>query len=155
GVFGKSTGTLNIFVDKAPTNVAVQATPSGGANYGTSVSFTATVTSSSGGSPPAGVTAGKSIVTFLDTNTHTTLGVADLVAGGTPTINTSALTAGSHTIRATYTDTYDTNFATSFIDFNYVISNAPTSVTVQPPTWSTSPTSPVYAQALTLNARVT
>ena len=79
---------------------------SGIAIYGQPVQLTAKVTS-----PGGAVTVGAgSSVKFVDTTTGATLGSANIGAGGMATITTTALTATSHTITATYTDGADSYF---------------------------------------------
>ena len=98
--FGASTSAaLSIVNDPAPTTTAIKSSlnPS---TVGTSVTFTATVTSSPG--TPAGT------VTFKDGTT--TLGSATL-SSGVATLAIKTLAAGSNSITAEYAGT--TNYATS------------------------------------------
>jgi hypothetical protein len=88
------------------TTTTVIATPSSGDVYGQSVTLTATVTS-------AAATPTTGSVTFVDTTTGTTLGSADVNSSGQAEITTSELTAATHTITASYSDTPATNFAGS------------------------------------------
>ena len=105
-VFDDATGDAGSISDgwclritsQAPTSTAITAAPNP-SGYGQSVTFTATVTS--GGDP---VTTGT--VQFADDGTG--LGAAVPVASdGTATYTTSALTAGTHPITATYSGSDD------------------------------------------------
>ncbi|WP_243075338.1 S-layer family protein [Microbacterium sp. SS28] len=107
---------------------------------GGSVTFTATVTA--GGAP---VTAGS--VAFADGGTPLGASVA-LAADGTATVTTSALTAGTHSLTATYSGTPD--FATSSGSLSQVVDVTPTVTTV------TSDLNPSHVgDAVTFTATVT
>ncbi|HXB62240.1 MAG TPA: MBG domain-containing protein [Acidobacteriaceae bacterium] len=93
-------GTLTI--TQSPTTVLLQSS-SASSTYGTSVTFTATVTPNISSS---GVPTGS--VSFYDGTTL--LGTVSLVSGA-GTFSTTALTVGAHTITATYAG--DTNFTGS------------------------------------------
>jgi hypothetical protein len=73
------------------------------ANVGTTIAFTATVTSASVPTAPTGT------VTFNDSGT--VLGVGTLSSSGTATFSSATLTAGTHSITATYSG--DSNYASS------------------------------------------
>jgi len=88
-------------VSKAATSTSLASSPNP-STVGQSVTFTATVTSSTGA-----IATGS--VTFKDGTT--TLGTGTLDATGTATFSTTTLASGSHTITATYPAT--TNFTTS------------------------------------------
>jgi hypothetical protein len=143
--FATSTSTtpVNEMVNKATTTTTLQ-TSSGTTNLGQSVTFTATVTPNTVATFTAGGT-----VTFFDGGVQ--LGTpVNLTAGGTAALTTAALTAGTHTITATYNG--DTNFATS-------TSTAPVTQTVNKATTTTAvvsglPTS-VVTQPVTFTATVT
>ncbi len=105
GNYAVSTGTINSYpVTKAPTTVTFNAgtTASGSTAYGQLVTLSVNVTS-----PGGNVNVGS--VKFVDTTTGVTLGTGP-VSAGVATITTTALTATSHTITATYTDTTDNFF---------------------------------------------
>ena len=100
---------------QAPTSTALTAAPNP-SDFGQSVTFTATVTS--GGDP---VTTGS--VQFADNGTD--LGAAvPVAADGTATYTTSALTAGTHPITATYSGSDD--FAGSTGNRSQVVSKVST-----------------------------
>ena len=102
-------------LSQAATSTALTATPNP-SGFGQSVTFTATVTS--GGDP---VTSGT--VQFADDGTD--LGAAvSVAADGTATYTTSALTAGTHPITATYSGTDD--YAGSTGSRSQVVSKATT-----------------------------
>jgi hypothetical protein len=108
--------------------------------FGQSVTFTATVTSSSPGTPTG-------TVTFLDGGT-TTLGTGTLSAGSV-TFSTAALAAGTHTIMAAYSG--DANFAASTSTaLSQTVTGGATSTTVVS---SLNPSG--LTQAVTFTATVT
>jgi hypothetical protein len=151
GNFAPSSGQLTGYiVSPASTSTSVSAIPASSAIYGQTVSLTATVTSPTG-TPPTGVGSGSSVA-FFDLTTGTPLGSADLVAGGTATLNVNTLTVGTHTIRATYTDTFDGNFTGSSGNLvGYTISKASTNTAL-----AANPASgAVFSQVVTLTATVT
>jgi len=93
--YNVSTSAALSQVVKSATTVATKTALKSSENpslYGASVTFTATVTSTSG--TPAG------IVTFYDKTTS--LGTETLNGSGVATYSTSALVAGKHTIKAVY-----------------------------------------------------
>ena len=90
--------TQTVTANSSTTAIASSIDPS---TFGQSVTFTATVTGSDGGTPTG-------TVTFKDG--ATTLGSATL-SGGQATFTTGALAAGSHSITAAYSG--DANFASS------------------------------------------
>lgn len=106
--------------------------------YGQSVTFMATVSSSSG--TPTGT------VTFADgTNT---LGTGTLNSSGQATFTTAALTAGSHSISAAYGG--DVNFAGSTSSsLSQTVSQAGTTLA-----FASSPNPSVYTQTVTLTATI-
>ena len=94
-----TSSTLTQTVNKANTTTTVSSSSNPSA-YGSSVTFTATVTPSSA----------TGTVTFKDGST--TLGTGT-VSGGTATYSTSALAVGSHSIKATYGGDSNDNTSTS------------------------------------------
>jgi hypothetical protein len=97
--------------------------------------------------PGAGTPGGT--VTFFDNGTQIGLPVA--MSGGSATLNTSALTAGSHTIRATYSG--DGNFNSG--DSNVVGNNATQQVNKVPTSLSLDPVSSTFGGTITLLATLT
>jgi hypothetical protein len=95
--FNGSTGTLSQTVNTAASTTTVTSSENP-SNYGDSVTFTATVTGSSG--TPTGT------VQFAVDNTN--LGSVTL-SGGVATTATSSISAGKHTVTATYTPTAGSN----------------------------------------------
>jgi hypothetical protein len=114
-------GTLDV----SPINTVTTVTSSGSpVAAGTNVTFTATVTSAT--SAPTGT------VNFSDG--ATLLGTGTINSSGVATLSTTTLTAGSHTITATFQA--NTNFVTSSATFTQII-NAPVgsfTVSATPPT---------------------
>jgi Bacterial Ig-like domain (group 3)/Abnormal spindle-like microcephaly-assoc'd, ASPM-SPD-2-Hydin/Beta-propeller repeat len=105
--------------------------------YGQAVTFTATVTSSSG-APPDGET-----ITFMKGTTVLGTGV---LSGGSASFKTSALTAGTNSITAVYAG--DTNFAGSKSNtVSQVVNKATTTTTL---TSSLNPST--FGQSVTLTA---
>ncbi|MFH8252587.1 beta strand repeat-containing protein [Microbacterium sp. B2969] len=115
--FGTSSGSVDQVVQVVPTTTALTSSlnPS---EVGDSVTFTATVTSSSP------VTTGT--VTF--TEGATTLGTVAVDATGQAAFTTSSLTAATHTITATYSGT--ATLGTSSANVDQVVDVVPTSTTV-------------------------
>jgi len=107
------------------TTTTLSASPAGGSTYGNTVQLTATVTGSGG--TPTGT------VTFNDGNSA--LGSALLNSGGAAILSTSALSATSHQLTATYSgDTsYSGSTSTALL---YPVSKAGTTTNVS----SSSPT---------------
>src|SRR5260370_24507661 len=95
--FNSSNGSLRQTVNAANTSTALvsSANPS---TYGNSVTFTATVTAVA----PSTAAVNTGTVTFLDGATP--LATVTLSATGVAAFATAALTAGSHTITANYSD---------------------------------------------------
>jgi hypothetical protein len=98
-----STGSATFAITQALTATALSAAPNP-ANFGQSVSMTATVAPVA---PGAGTPTGK--VTFLDGSL--TLGTGTLSSGDTATFTTSSLAAGRHNLTASYGG--DPNFSGS------------------------------------------
>ncbi|MSQ93475.1 MAG: hypothetical protein EXR98_02840, partial [Gemmataceae bacterium] len=148
--FANSVGTLNYTITAATTFTKVTANPASGAVFGQAVTFTATITSPTG-TPPVSANS----VVFLDVTTGANLGFGTPGAGNTASLTTNVLTVTTHTIRATYTDTADSNFSGSNFGLqNYVVGKASSNVAVSA-TWSTSPTAAVFGQAVTFTATIT
>jgi hypothetical protein len=127
-------------VNKIATSTAVVSSPNPSA-FAQSVTFTATVTPSSGG-PATGT------VTFVDTTTGTTLGSPSLDGSGQATLATAALGTGPHTVTATYNG--DATFATSSGSVTQTVNQTGTSVALVS---SANPSS--FGQAVTFTATVT
>jgi hypothetical protein len=107
---------------------------------GQSVTFTAAVAGSSGGSTPTGT------VVFTDQTTSQTLGSITL-SGGQAVVTTSTLARGSHTILAAYSG--DGNFAPSSATVIQLVAKKSTATTL---TASPNPSTP--GQAVTFTATV-
>jgi hypothetical protein len=137
-------GTTSLSVTQGATNTSLVVSPSS-ASYGQPVTLTATVTSTSNGSP---VTSGT--VTFTDgSTTLQTSGPPN--ASGTFAFTTSSLNVGAHSLSATYNPS-SANFGSS--------TSLPISLTITQATTTTTLTiSPAgslsYGQVLTLTAIVT
>lgn len=92
------------------TTMTFAGNPSGSAQSGTSVTFTASILPSTA----------QGTVTFKDGNV--TLGSAP-VSGGSATFTTSSLTVGNHQISATFTPSSNSNYETSNAQTSYMITN--------------------------------
>ncbi|HEY2786847.1 MAG TPA: Ig-like domain repeat protein, partial [Fimbriiglobus sp.] len=108
---------LNTTTPGASTTTSLTGSPNP-STYGTSVTFTATVTSGSG--TPTGT------VTFLDG--ATTLGTGTL-SSGTATFNTSTLTVGTHSVTARYEGAGGFSTSTSSA-FSQTVNGAATTTTL-------------------------
>lgn len=127
----------------APTSTTTLAvSPASPQNVGTSLSLTATVAASAGGS-----TAGN--VQFMDGATALGSPVAT-GAGGVATMSTTALAVGTHSLTAVFTSTAGTTGSTSAAT-SYVINSAPVNTTT---TLASSPAAPTTADVVTLTATV-
>lgn len=175
GAVGAATGTTATFVVPSIGNsVAVNVGSTAGFANGQSVLITdgahtirATVTVNSGTNMTVQTTAillgsaGDTMAlraALANATTASPLGASVMATGGTAALNlpAGALTAGNHTIRASYLDLVDTNYVNGTNSpLNLAINNAPTTTVVNSPTWSNSPTSPVTGQPVTLHATVT
>jgi hypothetical protein len=129
--------TTSLVAEPTTTTVTSSVNPS---TVGQAVTFTATVTSG-GGNP---VTTGT--VTFTEGPTTLAANVP-VNASGQTTFSTSALTAGSHTITATYNGT--AAFQTSSGSVTQVVQRATTSTTL-----TSSPNPSTVGQAVTFTATV-
>jgi large repetitive protein len=130
---------LSQTVNKADTTTSVAASANPSVN-GQSVTFTATVATTSPGSGTASGT-----VTFKDGST--TLGTASL-SSGQATFSTSALSVGSHSITAVYGGDSSFNTSTSST-LSQTVNKASTTVSA-----SSSPNPSVTGQSVTLSATV-
>ncbi len=143
--FAASTTSFSYVVSPAPTSAAVTSTPAGPVNFGTAVTFTATITPSVSGSP---VPTGR--VTFFD-GVKSLGGSVNLSAAGTAAFTTTAnqLLGGTHSITAVYTG--DANFATTTSPvYSFQVNAVPTSTSlvVSPATQTT------FGSPITLTATV-
>lgn len=91
---GSTSATFSQTVNKAATTTTVTAAPASPSNFGTPVTFTATVAAT----PPG---AGTPTGTAAFTVDGTPVGTVPLT-GGSASITTASLSAGTHTIAATY-----------------------------------------------------
>ena len=143
------TATLDGFSVKVPTTAEVTASPASPQPFGTSITFTAHVTETSGG---ADATSGS--VEFREGGTDCTNGVVVQAAAavdgtGRKTYSTAALGVGSTTIRACYAE--NTHYFGSNGSAGFSTGQAGTSTIVTP-----SPASPQESgTALTFTAKVT
>jgi uncharacterized repeat protein (TIGR01451 family) len=139
GNFQPSTGNVVQTVNKAhsTTTVTSSVNPS---VVGQPVTFTATVSTVA---PGAGTPSGT--VQFLDNGTP--VGAPVALSGGVATMNTSALTVGSHTITAVYSG--DGNFQPSTGSVVQAVNKANSTTTV---TSSVNPS--VFGQSVTFTATV-
>ncbi len=142
-------------VQRANTSLALSAPTS--ANLNQSVTFTATLTSGSPGTPTG-------TVTFL--NGSSTLGSAAVSASGIASFSTSALAAGGHTISAEYSGDNNFNSASQSINLTVVAPNfslsasAPSPSTVAPgastkATVTITPSGGLDPSTLTLSCSIT
>jgi hypothetical protein len=144
GTFAASTGTFtqNV-VNGTPTTTTLTSSQNPSA-FGQSVTFTATVTATSG--TPAGT------VSFVDTTTSIALGTVTLAPGGggaTASVSISTLTIGSHSISATYNG--NGTFAPSTGTLSQTVATGTTTVTL---TSSQNPSAPNQAVTFTATVRV-
>jgi hypothetical protein len=117
-ILGSTSNTVN--QDVQATSVAVVISSGSPSIYGTSVTFTATVT-------PNGTIAATGVVNFLDGATQ--IGTGTLNAAGQTTFTTSSLAVGPHTITAAYKG--DTNYSgTTSLAITQTVTQAQTSTTV-------------------------
>lgn len=131
--------TLKQQVNSLPATSTTKVVTSGSPSMAQgSVTFTATITSTYGPIPDG------EIVTFFDGTTS--LGTAS-TAGGACALVTSALAAGTHTIKASYAG--DATFKSSAGTVTQVVNLYATTVT-----FATAPNPSVYGQAVSLTATV-
>jgi hypothetical protein len=131
-----STDTLTQTVSPAVTTTALTASPNP-ATAGANVVLTATVDSGVSTAVPTGS------VTFVDSTTGTTLGTTAAAVGGVSI--TTALTAGSHTVVATYTPT-SANFLASTGTLVLQVDVAPVATTTSTTTAAVSSPLPVTGE---------
>ena len=140
GNFQPSSATLPQTVNKAGTTTTLTSVPLGSSLIGESVTFTATVTSTTGAVPTG-------TVTFKDGATE--LATVALDATGKASFTTATLAAGTHSIAAVYNGTANFNASISpRLDHN--VTAAATTTTL---TSSTNPS--VFGQSVTFEATVT
>lgn len=135
---GSTSAVLNQDV-LAATTVVLTAAPSNTAVYGTSVTFTATVTGSTSAAP-------SGTVKFSDGATK--LGTATLSSAGVATFTTSSLNAGAHSIVAAYLGDVHSGPGTS-APVTYTVTQTPTTTTL-----AASPATGIAGKAVTLTATV-
>lgn len=137
---------FTVTVGRANTTTVLSIAPGAGSVYGQTITLTAQVTS------PAGALPIGSRVDFVDLTTSTPLGSGLLDATGKATLQTSALSVGTHTIEATYAANITTNFNTSSdTESGYVVGQSPTSVVVT----ANPANSASYGNQVTFTATVT
>ncbi|HLI54996.1 MAG TPA: Ig-like domain-containing protein, partial [Acidimicrobiales bacterium] len=135
--FAGSQGTTTVTVAQASSSTAVSVSPTS-ATYGQSVTYSATVTGTSGGATPTGSVAFSVGSTALCTA---------ILTGGSGSCASKAAPAGTDTVTGTYSG--DPNYATSSGNASLVVkASSSTSVSV-------SPTSATYGQSVTYSATVT
>jgi hypothetical protein len=135
---GSTSGTLTEYISSVASKTVV--TTSGSPSFvGQPVTFTATVTSTTGTIPDG------ELVTFYDGTT--TLGSVAL-AGGTAAFTTSALSAKTHTVKATYIGDATFKPSTGFV--TQVVNKYTTTTTL-----TSSPNPSQFGQAVTFTAHVT
>ncbi len=133
-----SSSDFLVNVIKGTANIQVAANPLS-SSYGQTVAFTATL---SGPVVPSG------LVSFYNgpaIQTNLLAPPAPLDANGQITINTAALTAGTHTITVFYAG--NTSYVSGMMTFNYVVSQAITETALTSPSSITA-----YGQPLNLTA---
>ncbi|WP_190146294.1 Ig-like domain-containing protein, partial [Streptomyces glebosus] len=138
GSFAPSSGTDTQTVNKASTTTTVISAPDPSA-VGQPVTFTATVAPVA---PGAGTPTGT--VTFFISGGPTLTGT---LSGGTASVSTSALAAGTHTVTAIYSG--DANFNSSVGTDTHTVGQASTTTTV-----TSSPDPSVVGQSVTFTATV-
>jgi hypothetical protein len=152
GNFAPSTRTLAQIVTQATTTTTLAALPT--VFYGEAVSLQATITATTAPNPTAGV------VTFFDTlgTTTTTLGSVTLSGTNVAVLPTGAtqLAAGTHSIKAVYTNTGVPDYASSPTTpaaaqiKSQIVTKATTSATVT----TLTPTAP-FGNQVTFTATIT
>jgi large repetitive protein len=145
---GSNASISGFVVGAAATHIASVTGNPTSSTYGSSVTFTATVTTAIGTLPVTGDI--NSSVTFVDTTTGTILGTGFLLANNTASITTNVLNANTnpgHTITATYNDTLpNAQYSSSSGSLTgYHVAQAPTTVTVP----TVSPASGTYTYGAT------
>jgi hypothetical protein len=136
---GGSSGTLTVVVTLiAPTTTTLTSSQNP-SMVGQPVTFTATVSSSSGGTPTGSIT-------FTDQSTSQLLGNVPL-SGNQATFTTAALAAGTHNILASYGG--DVNFLSSSATLSQGVNKGMTTTTL-----AASPNPSTPGQAVTFTATV-
>lgn len=135
---GSSSVTLNQVISQSAATATVAASPSP-ATYGQDVTFTASVTAPTGGTPTG-------TVDFKEGSVK--LGTGTLDAGGATTFTTAGLAAGTHVIGLTYAG--DVNHAGGAGAAVSVAIGARSTITVL----ATSPRPSSYGQRVTITAAV-
>ena len=149
GTFTTSTAVaVGVFVHHASTTLTLTSS-SPDATFGQSLTFTATVSTTTGGGTPTGS------ISFSDSlnGVTTSLGTGTLAAGSTPgtaiaTFTTSSLAYGYQVISATYAGDSNT-YASSYLYLGQMVHHAGTTLTLT----SSSPDA-TYGQTLTFTATV-
>jgi hypothetical protein len=132
-------GTHTLTVNAAASTTTLAANPAGGSSFGQEVTFTATVTG--GVNPPAGT------VTFKDGGN--TIGNGAVDGSGHATVQTTTLSATTHSITASYTG--DGSYAPSTsAALSYDVSVLGTTTTV-----TSSDLNAVFSENVTFTATVT
>jgi uncharacterized repeat protein (TIGR01451 family) len=140
GNFLSSSATWSHTVNQNPTTTTLTLSPPGSAGVGTLVTFTAIV-SSTGGVTPTGT------VKFWDG--VTVIGTGALNVSGVATFSTSALAAGSHSLKASYDGT--PNFSpSSSARQTYTITAVGSATSL-----TSTPNASNYGQLVTFTATVT
>jgi len=143
GAFGVSTATLTFTVNKAATTTVINSSSSNPSTYGQPVTFTATVSSTTGAGTPTGTVSFQNGTTVLGSGTLNSAGVA------TYTTTSTQLPTGTDSITAVYGS--DQNHAKS--------TSAAFTQTVKPEATATaftsSPNPSGLNQKVTLTATVT
>jgi hypothetical protein len=139
---GSSSSSLSETVTQATTTTSLTSTPNP-SFAAQAVTFTATVTSSTGGIPTG-------TVTFQDGKT--VLGSSPLNAGGAAAFVTSSLSTGSHTIKAVYAATASYAGSSSAV-LKQVVNTAPKAPTTT--SLIASPNPSAFGQSVTFTATVT
>ena len=151
GGFSGSSGTLSQTVNPAPTSTTVTSSVNPSV-FGQSVTFTATVSNTSGPAISTATPSG-SVQFFVDgvaSSAPVPLSGSGAVATATSGATATLSVSGSpHTIKAVYTNA-DGNFSGSSGTLNQTVNPAPTSTTV---TSSVNPS--VFGQSVTFTATVT
>ena len=133
--FGQSSTTFNQVVNKAapvPGTTFVLASSANPSIYGSSVTFTATLTATGGGATPTG--------TIQFQNNAVNMGAPVALAGGVATYSISSLAVGSYPITAIYSG--DSNYSSvTSLTVTQVVNKAPLTITA-------NNQSKVYAAAL-------
>jgi hypothetical protein len=135
-----STWTQTVTNPLIGTNTTLSSSTNNASVFGQSVTFTATVSPQTGNGTLTG-----SVQFVIDNGSPVTI---SLGGGGIATYTTATLTVGTHTITASYTG--DNTFAgSSSAALTQTVSQADTNTTL-----TSSPSQPVYGQAVTFTATV-